>query len=255
MSYYATHSTLAVTFEDCDADNWEYIPQFSRALQALPHLHTLSVSHILGEVSGIIASSLTGHVFPAVKTLTIPISGLPIVRSCPNTTDLAFLTADYRHDMAKHVHDFLVEVGSSCSSLATLRNFLSEHHNGTDMYFLIVTLSDLPQVIAETTPNLGSISVTRTKDCAQNLASLASLAQLERIELHEPVERQLWEYNPGNLGADIDAAKKVLLSCAKLSGQVRAVDCKIQSIVVFDANTDEGHLDGNRGTCNLVYLK
>lgn len=122
--------------------------------------------------------------------------------------------------------------------------------------FLAVSRSDSEaKVIPNTLPNLRSISFTREEGCAESLKALESLSQLEDIELHEPA----WHHYlpPVPQSAELEAAKKVLRSCAKLSGQAREVVCAIRSIVAFDANIDDEDRDlvSNKGTCSVIYLR
>lgn len=138
----SSYSTFAVTLKDYGPGDGLRISQFSQALQALPSLHTLSVSRIRGGLTPIIAKSLRGRTFASVQKLAIPRSGLPIAQSCPNTETLAYLSSynevdllgvDENKNTCRH---FLDKVVLGCPSLTTLRGFSCKRHSGRGDFIL-----------------------------------------------------------------------------------------------------------------------
>ena len=59
------------------------LPACVRAIEALPNLHTLQIVRTHDKMSTMLKNAFEGHVFPQVRTITLPSHAYHILGCCP----------------------------------------------------------------------------------------------------------------------------------------------------------------------------
>ena len=59
------------------------IPAWVRAIEALPNLHTLQIVRTAHKMSTLLKNSFKGHIFPQIRTISLPTYAHHILRCCP----------------------------------------------------------------------------------------------------------------------------------------------------------------------------
>ena len=59
------------------------LPTWVRAIEALPNLHTLQILRTHHKISSDLKKAFEGHVFPQVRTISLPTRAHHILRCCP----------------------------------------------------------------------------------------------------------------------------------------------------------------------------
>lgn len=59
------------------------LPSCVRTIEALPNLHTLQIIRTHDRMSNILKEAFDGHVFPQVRTISLPSHAHHILRCCP----------------------------------------------------------------------------------------------------------------------------------------------------------------------------
>ena len=59
------------------------LPAWVRAIEALPNLHTLQIGGTHRQISTLLKNAFEGHIFPQVRTISLPSHAHHILRCCP----------------------------------------------------------------------------------------------------------------------------------------------------------------------------
>jgi hypothetical protein len=68
------------------------LPACSRAIEALPNLHTLQIIRMDYQMSTLLKNALKGYIFPQVRTISLPTRAHHILRCCPEVRKVICIT-------------------------------------------------------------------------------------------------------------------------------------------------------------------